>query len=243
LNCPNNCILIHASESQGFPWLFPFSWEQRKLSDVLVEYLEQCEKNGLYEHVSLTKEGVVPKSARYDRDSLVQHEDKKYRVTHVDDICYNPANLKFGVICRNAYGDGIFSPIYITFHVAPIAYPKFIEHYVRRESFILSALLMQEGTVYERMAVKPQDLLNMQMQLPTLREQALIGDTICALDSLITLHQREHAMGDNVRSAQRRQGPHNQINILIFQFMNNVKIRFLCGRHTGMAKSPGYTSN
>ena len=33
MNCRNNCILIHASESQGFPWLFPFSWEQRKLGD------------------------------------------------------------------------------------------------------------------------------------------------------------------------------------------------------------------
>ena len=26
-------------------------------------------------------------------------------------------------------------------------------------------------------------------------------------------------------------------------FLNDVKIRFLCGRHTGMAKSPGYASN
>ena len=34
MNCLNNCILIHASESQGFPWLFPFSWEQRKLGEV-----------------------------------------------------------------------------------------------------------------------------------------------------------------------------------------------------------------
>ena len=74
-------------------------------------------------------------------------------------------------------------------------------------------------------------------------EQNKIGDYFASIDALITLHQREHATGDNVRSAQRRQGPHNQINILIFQFMNNVKIRFLCGRHTGMAKSPGYASN
>ena len=81
--------------------------------------------------------------------------------------------------------------------------------------------------------VVPQDIV----------EQNRIGDFFASIDDLITLHQREHATGDNVRSAQRRQGPHNQINILIFQFMNNVKIRFLCGRHTGMAKSPGYASN
>ena len=89
-----------------------------------------------------------------------------------------------------------------------------------------------------------EDLLSKAISVPkSIEEQARIGAYFKSLDNLITLHQREHATGDNVRSAQRRQGPHNQINILIFQFMNNVKIRFLCGRHTGMAKSPGYASN
>ena len=86
-------------------------------------------------------------------------------------------------------------------------------------------------------------LSNLEFYLPGRDEQEAVGTFFANLDALITLHQREHATGDNVRSAQRRQGPHNQINILIFQFMNNVKIRFLCGRHTGMAKSPGYASN
>ena len=84
---------------------------------------------------------------------------------------------------------------------------------------------------------------NLEVMVPNLKEQESIATFFRGIDDLITLHQREHATGDNVRSAQRRQGPHNQINILIFQFMNNVKIRFLCGRHTGMAKSPGYASN
>lgn len=86
-------------------------------------------------------------------------------------------------------------------------------------------------------------ILKTEVMIPSVSEQARIAEMLDGIDHLITLHQREHATGDNVRSAQRRQGPHNQINILIFQFMNNVKIRFLCGRHTGMAKSPGYTSN
>lgn len=161
------------------------------MGEALEEYNEQCEKDGTYEHVSLTKDGVIPKSARYDRDSLVQQANKKYRITHTNDICYNPANLKFGVICRNAYKDGIFSPIYITFRVQTNAYPKFIEHYVKRDAFIQKALLKQEGTVYERMAVKPVDLLSMEILLPSLQEQMKIGDTLHTLDSLITLHQRK----------------------------------------------------
>lgn len=91
--------------------------------------------------------------------------------------------------------------------------------------------------------VNAQEYAEYSFMVPSLAEQKSIGSFLHQIDTLITLHQREHATGDNVRSAQRRQGPHNQINILIFQFMNNVKIRFLCGRHTGMAKSPGYASN
>ena len=87
------------------------------------------------------------------------------------------------------------------------------------------------------------EFLTLSFVYPSRSEQTAIAQYLDKLSNLITLHQREHATGDNVRSAQRRQGPHNQINILVFQFMNNVKIRFLCGRHTGMAKSPGYASN
>ena len=173
---------------------FTDAWEQRKLGDALNEYNEQCEKDGTYEHVSLTKDGVIPKTARYDRDSLVQHEDKKYRVTHVDDICYNPANLKFGVICRNRYKTGIFSPIYVTFKVADSFSAKYIEPYVRRNSFIAMALLNQEGTVYERMSVKPADLIRMDLIAPRKEEQILIGDVFERIDNLITLHQR----GENI---------------------------------------------
>ena len=167
------------------------AWEQRKLGEILAEYNEQCEKDGTFEHVSLTREGVVPKTARYDRDSLVQHEDKKYRVTHLNDICYNPANLKFGVICRNRYKDAIFSPIYVTFHVLDGNEPSFIEQLVRQENFIIAALSSQEGTVYERMAVKPHDLLEMTVDVPKRQEQRKIGNALQKIDDLITLHQRK----------------------------------------------------
>lgn len=53
----------------------------------------------------------MPKTERYDRDFLVSSE-KKYKITKMSDICYNPANMKFGVICLNTYGNAIFSHIH-----------------------------------------------------------------------------------------------------------------------------------
>lgn len=161
------------------------NWEKYILSDVLKEYNEKSSKGKEYEHVSLTKEGVVPKTERYERDFLVRTEDKQYKVTHVDDICYNPANLKFGVICRNKYKDAIFSPIYVTFKVKKGFIPSFIELLVTRNNFINYALKYQEGTVYERMSVSPEDLLSIEVEIPNIETQKQVANMIELFDSKI----------------------------------------------------------
>ena len=103
----------------------------------------------------------------------------------MNDICYNPANLKFGVICRNTYGDGIFSPIYITYRVNESYDPAFIEALVVRDSFIQQALRFQEGTVYERMSVSPSDFESMLVSVPSLSEQRKIADCLASMDEVI----------------------------------------------------------
>lgn len=173
-------VRFKADDGSEFP-----EWEEKKLKNILKEYKEYSAKDGSYEHVSLTKEGVVPKSERYERDFLVKDVDKKYRITHLGDICYNPANLKFGVICRNKYGDGIFSPIYVTFQVCKDMLPEFVEMLVTRQDFIQYALRYQQGTVYERMSVSPEDLLSIKVFIPCLAEQQKIADCLSALDDVI----------------------------------------------------------
>ncbi|WP_282074014.1 restriction endonuclease subunit S [Polaribacter atrinae] len=162
-------------------------WCEKKLSDVLIERKEMSLKSSGLEHISLTKKGVVPKTVRYERDFLVNDDSaKKYKVTRLNDICYNPANLKFGVICRNKYGDGIFSPIYVTFEVKEGSY-TFMEYFLVRAEFIAKARRYEEGTVYERMAVKPSDFITLKVKLPSLKEQQKIADFISILNRKITL--------------------------------------------------------
>ncbi|HFI0612317.1 TPA: restriction endonuclease subunit S, partial [Streptococcus suis] len=142
--------------------------------------------------VSFTVEnGVTPKTERYNREFLVRDENKKYKFTQLDDIVYNPANLKFGAIARNKYGAAVFSPIYVTYVVLSEAHPLFVELIVTSTNFIQRALRYQEGTVYERMAVKSFDLLRSEILLPALPEQEAIGSFFSDLDQLITLHQRK----------------------------------------------------
>lgn len=157
------------------------------LKDILTERKEYCSKDGTYTHGTLSKEGVSPKTERYDRDFLVKNEDKQYKVTHFNDICYNPANLKFGVICRNTYGDLIFSPIYVTFEIADTIYPAYIELFLTNANFIGRIRRYEQGTVYERMAVSSEDFLSYETRMPIYEEQVKFADKIQRIQDKIEL--------------------------------------------------------
>ncbi len=176
------------------------SWRLLPLSVILTERREYAKKDGTYPHVSLTKDGVIPKTARYDRDFLVKTAEKAYKVTRLNDICCNPANLKFGVICRNRLGDGIF-PIYATFSVNDGFDPAFAELLVTRPSFLARALRYQEGTVYERMSVRPEVLLSLTVAVPEPELQREIAETARLLERQI---QAEEAVLADLR--QRKKG-------------------------------------
>lgn len=162
---------------------------------MLEERNEQRVQGNDYPLVSFTVEnGVTPKTDRYQREQLVRGDKatKRYKVTYLDDIVYNPANLKFGAIARNTYGQAVFSPIYVTFNVKEKrAIPSFVEDYVRRDDFIRFSLRFQQGTVYERQSVSPESFLGLAVSTPSLDEQRRIGAFFASLDDLIALHQRK----------------------------------------------------
>lgn len=142
-----------------------------ELREVLCERKEYTTKDSSYEHVTLSKEGIIPKSERYDRDFLVTDDEKKYKITKLNDLCYNPANLKFGVICKNNYGDSIFSPIYITYEINKKHDPDYVCMLLTNDNFINYIRRYEQGTVYERMAVNPTDFLKGYVYLPDIAIQ------------------------------------------------------------------------
>ena len=172
---------------------FTYNWEERRLSEVLRERNNQQPQSMEYPLVSFTVEnGVTPKTDRYEREQLVvgDKSSKKYKVTVLNDIVYNPANLKFGAISRNKYGNAVFSPIYVTFSVNnDVTMPEFIEMLITRKDFIKRALKYQQGTVYERQSVSPENLLSMNLYLPGKLEQEKIGTFFKHLDDTISLQQ------------------------------------------------------
>ncbi len=170
---------------------FSEKWNYVKLNTLLKERKTYSPKGLEYPHVTLSTEGIYAKSERYDRDHLVKDENKEYKITHKGDICYNPANLKFGVICINNFGDAIFSPIYVTFEIQKGVELGFLSNYLMRWDFINAVRKYEEGTVYERMAVKPEDFLRFEIALPPIEEQKAIANILVAADKEIELLQKE----------------------------------------------------
>lgn len=170
---------------------FSGEWNLVPLRNLLRERKTYSVKGKEYPHVTLSNEGIYPKTERYDREHLVKSENKEYKITYYGDICYNPANLKFGAICINNYGDAIFSPIYVTFEVCENANLNFLGALMMSTDFINAVRKYEEGTVYERMAVKSEDLLLYKVKFPSLKEQTAIAEILSTADKEIELLKKD----------------------------------------------------
>lgn len=170
---------------------FSGDWKKVELKKLIRERKTYAQKEMGYPHVTLSTEGIYAKGERYDRDHLVKSEDKEYKITKLNDICYNPANLKFGVICVNTFGDAIFSPIYVTFEIKENVILNFLSNYLMQQNFINAVRKYEEGTVYERMAVKPKDFLKYKIDVPSFPEQTAIAEILSTADREIELLQKD----------------------------------------------------
>ena len=173
---------------------FTEAWEQRKLGEILERRVEQRQQSGEYPRLAFASgQGVIPLNERKtnNREQLTKDEfTKKYLVTELDDIVYNPANVKYGAIDRNKCGRGLISPIYVTFTTSEI--PGFIERIVTSHDFQQKALRFEEGTVTKRQSVNPEDFVTIDILVaPQKEEQRKISEYFDSLDKLITLHQRK----------------------------------------------------
>ncbi len=187
---PQNGQLVPQIRFSGFTE----DWEQRKLDDVLKRRIEQRQQSEEYPRLAFASgQGVIPLSERKtnNREQLTKDEyTKKYLVTELNDIVYNPANVKYGAIDRNKCGRGLISPIYVTFTTNEV--PGFIERIVTSHDFQQRALRFEEGTVTKRQSVNPEDLVTLDILVaPKREEQQKIATYFDSLDHLITLHQQK----------------------------------------------------
>lgn len=149
------------------------------------------------------EEGVIrPEDKKTNkRDFLIiDKATKKYLQTEYDDIIYNPANVIYGAIHRNALGKGCVSPIYKIFYTDQDS--TFMECIVRHPRFIKEISRSMEGTVKKLRTLKPKAFLEMSAYIaPTIEEQRQIGEYFRQMDRLIEIEKEELEMIKHIKSA------------------------------------------
>lgn len=169
-------------------------WKHCLLGDIFVERNEQSVITEEYPLLSFTiEEGVIdPKDKKTNkRDYLMKDKDtKKFKKTELEDIIYNPSNMKFGAIHRNKLRKGLVSPIYAIFqsNIDPV----FMEYVVSNPDFVKRSQKLLEGTVVKLRTLKPEAFLNMEISIPSdNNEQSLIAGFLSDFDEAITAAKKE----------------------------------------------------
>ena len=169
-----------------------YSWEQRKLSDILVERNEQQVETNEYPLMSFVQgHGVIPKGERYDRSFLVLDQSKKYKRTELGDFIYSSNNLETGSIGINKTGKAVISPVYSIFYGVSIGDSQFIGIMSLLPRFITKMIRFRQGVVYGQWRIHEKDFLDISILIPSEAERTKITKLILSIEELITLHQRK----------------------------------------------------
>ena len=163
------------------------------MGELLLERNEQAPQSDQYPLMAfIANQGIAPKGDRYDRSALVNDiEGKLYKRTEKGDFIYSSNNLETGSIGLNKYGNACISPVYCIFQPSGIADSDFLGRRLVRKDFIQEMVKWRQGVIYGQWRIHEADFLRLNIAVPSVDEQRLIGKLLDNLDALITLHQRE----------------------------------------------------
>ena len=170
----------------------PVEWEEVRIGDVLTQRKTlQCVSEDAPLLSFTIEEGVIDPANKKSnkRDFLIKDvTTKKFALTEVGDIIYNPANLKFGAIHRNNLRRGVVSPIYGIFYGEQDSI--FMGYLLHNQRFIDYAKIYTEGTVEKLKTLKAETFLKLKITLPPIDEQKKIAKILLAQDKKIELQEK-----------------------------------------------------
>ena len=189
----DNLITLHQrkrNNRESNPSCQPHSWEQRKVGDVIEDYIEKTTVQNQYPVLtSSQQQGIVLQEDYFADRQVTTNDNVGYYVLPRGYFTYRSrSDTDLFVFNRNNLIDkGIISYYY------PVFRPKNADSnfLLRRLNYgIRSQLSMAaEGTGQHVLAHSK--FKNMEFLVPSVPEQKLIGAYFEKLDDLITLHQRE----------------------------------------------------
>ena len=184
---PKNGASVPEIRFKGFTDL----WEQRKLKEL---YFQLTERNTDLLPYQKTL-SVATMSFKTDGNGAADTSLANYKRLRTGDIAFEghtSKEFRYGRFVLNDVGDGIMSPRFSALrplHEMPINFWKYYIHYepIMRKVLVNST---KAGTMMNELVIN--DFLQGSILVPSMTEQQAIGRFFKQLDTLITLHQREH---------------------------------------------------
>ncbi|RXM57975.1 restriction endonuclease subunit S [Clostridium tetani] len=178
-------------ESEVFTFPPPFTWEQRKFSEL---YQKINEKNDL----SFGTDKIISvANMYYKKETNINSTEeymKTYNIFRLGDIAFEGNKSKdysYGRFMENDIGDGIVSHVFDVFRPI-VRYDLWFWKYLINNENVMAHVLRRvttKATMMNNLVAK--DFLKATILIPNIEEQSRIGEYFKQLDNLITLHQRE----------------------------------------------------
>ena len=217
---------------------FSDDWEQRKLGDYLVQYLEVTTENNQYPVLTSSRKGIFFQKDYYDGNQIASIDNTGYNIVPHGYFTYRHMSDDeiFHFNINNITDYGIVSTLYPVFTTTGELDSKYLQYQLNYGSdFKQYAALQKQGGSRTYMYFNKLREFNLKMPI-LLQEQQVIAHFMINIDNLITLHQRkcdnlnweQHKFSElYARSSEKNDGTigmDKNITVATMQFKNDVKV-------------------
>ena len=177
---------------------FTDPWEQRRLGELFVE---SEDRSSDLEILSVSVANGIYPASDSDREINPGASLVNYKVVRKGDVVYNSMRMWQGAVDSSLH-DGIVSPAYVVARPVSMTASRFFARLLKRPNLLCQYQRRSQGNSKDTQVLKFEEFAEIEVSVPLFRkEQEAIGSLADALDSLITLHQRELEILKNLKQA------------------------------------------
>ena len=181
---------------------FTYDWEQRKLGEVCSRVQGNDGRMNLPTLTISAANGWMNQEDRFS-GNIAGKEQKNYTLLHKGELSYNHGNSKLAkygtVFSLQSYKEALVPRVYHSFKVEEGS-PDFLEYYfaTKLPDRELGKLISSGARMDGLLNIGYNEFMGIQMLFPSVEEQKQISNYFRNLDTLITLHQRQHKLHLNM---------------------------------------------